>query len=134
MCLLCEPFDAVRLSKLRELKTCIVNNDFDLLDILTNLKAIVIDPDYGFIPVNSNNKRKRNLVVPTILLKNKYQILSDKKNDRNNIEIVNPSEGDLGNGSAITSLSPPKKIKLDPFYIEIKGKWNDLAGKIKELN
>lgn len=70
MFLFCEPFDRVRLSILRELKIFIVIHDFGLLEILTNIKAIVIDPDNGFILVNSK-KRKRNPVVSLISLKNK---------------------------------------------------------------
>lgn len=90
------------LVKLRQFKTFLVNHDFDLLEILTKLKAIVVDPDEGFIPGISKNKSKSIPLVSTIALKNKYQLLSDKNNDSNNMEIANPTEGDLASGYATT--------------------------------
>lgn len=34
----------------------------------------------------------------------------------------------------VTLPPPTPKIKIHPFYIEIKGKWNELAAKIKDQN
>lgn len=53
--------------KLREFKLFIVNHDCDLLEIITNLKAILVNWDDGFTSVNAN-KRKRYPVASTIPL------------------------------------------------------------------
>lgn len=43
MFLFCELFDSVRLSKLSDFKRFIANHDFNMVEILTNIKALVVD-------------------------------------------------------------------------------------------
>lgn len=69
MFLFCEPFDPNKLSKLTERKKFILNLNIEVLDILTNLKAIAVNRSDGFIPGNSNSKRKRNPGKSAIPLK-----------------------------------------------------------------
>lgn len=63
-------------------------------------------------------------------LKNKFQILDDKNNESNVMEIT------ISTGRLSQWLCYPHRTrnKMHPFYIEIKVKWHELAGKIKELN
>lgn len=55
---------------------------------------------------------------------------NDENTDSNGMEI-NSTEGDLASES--TAVKQPK-IKIHPFYVEIKGRWNELPAKIRESN
>lgn len=89
MFLFCETFDLVKRSKLSEFKRFIVNDDSDLVEILTTLKAIVVDTGDGFYLANTNGKIKRNPGDSIKPLGNKCRILADTNTESNGMEADN---------------------------------------------
>lgn len=72
MFLYCEQFDPVKLGKLSEFKRFLANHDFDLLEILTNLKAIAVDLKVSFLLqklLSFCGAKKHKLFTALLLLK-----------------------------------------------------------------